>query len=230
MNLVAMMSFYDEPEERLQNCVFDLSDLGVTTIVAVDGAYSNLPGGKARSPFNQVDALLTAVEVVDLNVVLYQPSTTWEGDEVAKRQFMLNLAWSVVGVVDYRRGPHSPWFVVWDCDYELEDTGPQAARVRAALADTSLDVAEVAFSESSNDDGWHPMRMFMRAGAIKMAGNHHTYELPNGRLSQILSRPVPNMAEALDMRAVRVRHRVHDRDPERRRRQAEYYERRVETP
>jgi hypothetical protein len=130
---------------------------------------------------------------------------------------MLDIAWSVAEPGD--------WFVVWDCDYELLDCLPHTDNaLKFCLRMAKEDFATVSFTESSNNDGWHEMQMFIRAQSVTMAGNHHTYQLADGRQSQILRRPVENMAHALDLSEIKVRHRVHERDPERRRRQTEYYE------
>jgi len=217
MKLIGLLSFFGPDKDYLADDVKDLHALGVDTIVAVDGSYSNYPGGEARSPVDCSEILIDECRLRDVSLLLYQPNVVWAGDEVQKRQVMIDLAWSVA--------EHGDWFVVWDCDYKLLDS-PCSRDIYRSLDESMCqeDFATVSFTESSNDDGWHPMQMFIRAQPVTMAGNHHTYRLTDGRQSQILRRPVENMADALDLSEIKVRHRVHERDPERRKGQTEYYE------
>lgn len=198
----------------------DLHALGVSSIVAVDGRYARYPGVDQRSSLEYVADLYYFTEMYEMDLLLYQPTRPWAGDEVEKRQVMIDLAWSIAEEGD--------WFVVWDCDYKLVEMNPGVLYYKIGLLG-AYDFATASFTESINDDGWHPMQMFIRAQKVTMDGNHHTYLLADGRRGQILRRPVPNMADALDLSEIKVRHRVHERDPERRCKQAAYYEQRVET-
>lgn len=221
MRLIALLSFFNEDEDYIEGDLRDLHALGISEVVAVDGSYARY-GGLARSPISLIEKMYFITKQLDMGLLLYQPTGPWPGDEVEKRQIMIDLAWSIAEEGD--------WFVVWDCDYKLIDPHPHTDNaLRFCLRMASEDFATVSFTESSNDDGWHPMQMFIRAQKIKMDGNHHTYLLADGRQGQVLRRPVPNMADALDLSEIKVRHRVHERDPERRRKQTAYYEQRVET-
>lgn len=217
MKLIALLSFFTEDWDYLAGDIEDLHALGVSAVVAVDGVYSRYDGPR-RSPAGLVEDLYFLTDRYDMDLLLYQPTEPWAGDEVQKRQVMIDLAWSIAEDGD--------WFVVWDCDYKLLDI-PEDRMWAARRLALSQDVfATVSFTESTNDDGWHPMQMFIRAQPVTMEGNHHTYLLADGRRSQILRRPVSNMADALDLSEIKVRHRVHERDPERRKKQTTYYERR----
>ncbi len=217
--LTGMISFYDEDPAWVYSSVRDLMLLGVTRIVAVDGAYELYPGGTARSRRETIDALCGH----NVDLLFYQPRETWCGNEVQKRQFMLDQAIACSETwVD--------WLVVWDADYQLVDA-PSLLRlpgvIKQSLTDCDKDFASVSFSESAENNGWHPLRIFMRAQpGMRMDGNHHTYLTPSGHRSQILERPVPLAAGALDLGSIKVKHRVHERDPERRAKQTTYYERR----
>lgn len=217
MKLIGMMSFFDENEDQLQSCVRDLHDLGVKILIVVDGPYALYPHTQIHSSPSQIDALRRECSRLDIAMWLYQPSEAWAGNEVEKRQIMLDLALSV-----YETGD---WLVIWDADYQLYSL-PSLEMIFEALEDTTCDFAAVDFTDCLTDAGWHEMRMFMRAQPMSMGTNHHTYVLADGRRSQILSRPGMSTAGALDLREVRIRHRVADRDPERRARQTKYYERR----
>ena len=220
MNIIAMMSFFDEPDILIKRSVRGLARLGVTKIVACDGAYALLPGGQPRSSEHTIEVLKQACVDRRIMLHLHQPDFVWEGNEVEKRQKMLDLAliWSYDG----------DWLAIWDCDYSLLMT-PIRSDVLGSLATAKKDqdVATVAFTENPRAvhyRDFYPMGMFLRAQqGIKMDGNHHTYLLPDGRRTQVLRRPVPNEAEALHMPGVRILHDVHQRDSDRRERQGAYY-------
>jgi hypothetical protein len=218
MKLIALLSFFAEDEEYIVGDLRDLHKLGVTSVVAVDGAYAMYPDGPVRSGERLIEKLRSTAESLDMSLLLYQPNTVWMGNEVEKRQVMIDLAWTIADKGD--------WFVVWDCDYKLVDVpeGPEGSWLPiAGLPSTKQDFAYVSFTESSQDNAWHPMQMFIKAQPVMMDGNHHTYKLADGRRSQILRRPVENMAEARDMSQVKIRHRVYERDDKRRAGQTAYY-------
>lgn len=219
--IVGMMSFYDEPEIYLKRSVRGLARLGARYIVACDGAYAMFSGGEARSSSDQIEALRLAALNRGIAPILHQPESVWAGNEVEKRQKMLDLALSIACDDD--------WLAIWDCDYRLLEA-PHLLDVGDALRSTTRDVATISFTEdlSADDDrDFYPMGMFLRARqGTRMDGNHHTYLLPDGRRTQVLRRPVPNEADAIHLGDVRVLHDVHQRDSERRARQVEYYERR----
>lgn len=221
MRLIALLSFFSEDEEYIEGDLRDLHALGISTVVAVDGSYARY-NGLARSPLCVIEKMYFLTKQLGIGLLLYQPTDPWVGDEVEKRQVMIDLAWSIAEEGD--------WFVVWDCDYQLVDYQKHTdIAMKYCLRMAAEDFATVSFTESNNDDGWHLMQMFIRAQKVTMDGNHHTYLLADGRRGQVLRRPVPNMADALDLSEIKVRHRVHERDPERRARQAAYYDRRVES-
>jgi hypothetical protein len=221
MKIIAMLSYYDEQPNLLKRSVRGLARLGVDTIIAADGAYALYPDGKPYSSPETIHALCGAARDRRIHLILHQPDDVWAGNEVEKRQTMLDLAVSWSDVVD--------WLVVWDCDYKLLAC-PWKFNLKDRLQVTSCDVATIAFTEDPRADGEHdfyPMGMFLRAQrGIRMDGNHHTYLLPHGRRTQVLRRPVENEADALHMPDVKVLHDVHQRDPERRARQTAYYEQR----
>jgi hypothetical protein len=221
MKLIGLLSFFDQDEDYIEGDLSDLHKLGATSVVAVDGAYAMYPDGPVRSGKKLIEKMRKKAASLDMSLLLYQPNTVWMGNEVEKRQVMIDLAWTIAEDGD--------WFVVWDCDYKLVDIdeGPEGSWLPiASLPSTKEDFAYISFTESSQDNAWHPMQMFIKAQPVMMDGNHHTYKLADGRRSQILRRDVPNMAEARDMSQVKIRHRVHERDPSRRAGQTAYYEER----
>lgn len=221
MNLVAMMSFFDEDPILIKRSVRGLARLGVTRIVAADGAYDLFPGGRPSSSQEQIDVLRQACLERRVMLDLYQPDEVWAGNEVEKRQFMLDRATECAYEDD--------WLVIWDCDYRFID-GMPPSWIEDELSATDRDVATISFTENKNalmNSDFYPMAMFMRAQqGIAMDGNHHTYLLPDGRRSQVLRRSVENEAEVLHLPEIKVLHDVHQRPIARRALQAAYYEQR----
>jgi hypothetical protein len=197
--------------------------LGVTRLVCLDGAYELYPDGKPRSSSDLIQSIRYNADQADMALLLYQPHEVWAGNEVQKRQVMLDLAHAISDEGD--------WLVVWDSDYKLIDA-PPAKRISGQLSNTTDDFGVISFTESKNQephiDNWPPMRMFMRVQpeGIRMNGNHHTYRLADGRQSQILARPEFTTAPAEDLSDIYVRHCVADRDLKRRAKQTIYYEQR----
>ncbi len=217
MTVIAMLNFYDEPDLLIKRSVRGLARLGVTKIVACDGAYALRPDGKPRSSEQTIETLRQACFDRRLMLHLHQPDVVWEGNEVAKRQMMLDLTLIWANPDD--------WLAIWDCDYKLMSASK--VEISFLLATTPCDVATIRFTENPMAEfqrDFYPMGMFLRARpGIKMDGNHHTYKFADGRRTQVLRRPVPNEADALHMPDVRILHAVHQRDPEQRERQAAYY-------
>lgn len=218
MKITAMMSFWDEDPTWLRSSIEDLVSLGASRVLACDGAYALFLGGLSKSPDNQIAAIRQSCDDLDVELLLYQPPCVWLGNEVEKRQKMLDLALAISDRED--------WLAIWDVDYELVNA-PDADDIHDRLLSARADVAGISFTESLSGGGWHQMRMFMRASpGIKMDGNHHTYLLPDGRRSQVLCRLVPNAASAIDLSAIKIYHRVHERTALRRHDQTRYYEER----
>lgn len=215
-----MVSFFDEDDLLIQRSVAGLAMLGARAIVAVDGPYSLYPDKEPRSSDAQIETLQRAADRHHVFLHLYQRDISWIGNEVQKRQMMLDLSLLVARAGD--------WLAIWDCDYRLV-SAPSTAKIDVALHYTDRDVATIDFTEDPNasEPDYYPMGMLLRAQpGISMDGNHHTYLLPDGRRTHVLRRPVPNEAEALHLPDIKILHDVHQRDPERRAKQTAYYERR----
>lgn len=223
MNLVAMMSFFDEDPILIKRSVRGLARLCVTRIVACDGRYDLFPGSEINSSLEQIDVLRQACIERRVTLDLHQPDDAWAGNEVEKRQFMLDRATDLAYQDD--------WLVIWDCDYRLID-GMPPSWIEDELSATDRDVATISFTEDKNalmNSDFYPMAMFLRAQqGIAMDGNHHTYLLPDGRRSQVLRRSVENQAEVLHLPEIKVLHDVHQRPIARRALQAAYYAERDE--
>lgn len=212
-DVTVMLNWYEESEAELTRVVKDVARLGATKIVAVDGAYENFPGGKARSNHRQGQILRIATGLRDIDLVLYEPSSTWKGDEVAKRQAMLDLALAVT--------PEDGWLLIFDADWRVLEA-PEW--IEDYLSWTKADAIEVEFtSEPTGTTGFHLARIFLRAHpSLKMGFNHYTYELPDGTYSEVLVRNSTMYAE--QNHEIKIHHLHHARDPERHAKQVAYYE------
>lgn len=216
--IVAMLNFFDEDPSWVLNAIDTAASSGATMIVAVDGAYSRFPQGRARSQVRTTEAVRAICETRQLGLLLYQPREVWKGDEVAKRKVMLELALAITKPRD--------WLMILDADYRWQSD----IDLRLKLEETIYDIAQVDFTDVTNADGtpvWQPANLLMRARrGLHMKQNHYTYYLPYGAGGfDVLDRSNrPNVCYLRN--DVRVRHLVHQRDPQRRAQQVAYYERR----
>jgi len=108
-----MLSWYDESPTWLQSCISAASPV-LDGLVAVDGAYQLFPGSMDRPISSQaeVDAIVEACDVAELPLVMHRPREPWAGNEVEKRNLMLQLARTFD--VD-----ENDWLMVLDADLVL---------------------------------------------------------------------------------------------------------------
>lgn len=131
MNIIGVLSWYDESPHWLSTCVAGFGRV-CDTIIAVDGAYALYPGARARSHPDQSEAIIHAAEAAGCGLILHRPKDVWWGNEVEKRNHTFDLARSVGVECD-------DWVLVFDGDYQLLQTYPDV--VRQELEATDLDVA-----------------------------------------------------------------------------------------
>lgn len=215
MKLIGLMSWFDEDPLALLQSVNDLAAIGVTDLIAVGGRYENFPEQPVlRSRMSEVDAILARCSYHKIGLTLDLPHGPWVGDEVAKRQRMLDLA-------DAVSDGDITWLCIWDADYRLfwSDT-PTPPRDR--LADPGVRSLNVHFTDdpSESPSHWYPMKMFMRwERGLHMADNHHTYVYADGQELQIL----PRGEDAGPFYPIRVQHLKYRRKQNRLDAQAAYY-------
>lgn len=222
--ITAMLNWYDEDQITLRRVCGDVARLGATKLVAVDGAYENFKGrvGANSNPYQRED-LEDAALANGLDLISYVPQTKWVGDEVAKRQVMLDLALAVT--------PADGWLLVYDADYELINLNVDVPEL---LASTVEDAVDITFTTSPEmPEGDHHFRMFLRATAgLRMGTNHYTYLYPDGRHSVVMVGG--STIEGPWVKGVRVFHRHYLRDAARHQAQTDYYEirdtQKLETP
>ena len=130
MRIVGLLAWYDEAPSWLATAVAGFGRV-CDEIVAVDGAYSLYPGGRARSLPDQAEAILAAGEAAGVGITLHRPATTFAGQEVEKRNLTLGLAAPFVDEGD--------WLLVFDADMHVMQAYPDI--IRRDLAETNAVVA-----------------------------------------------------------------------------------------
>jgi hypothetical protein len=217
--IIALLSFYDERPEWLAACLFTaVRHLEVSHVVALDGAYSLYPGGRAWSPTEQHHAITEACNAMGVGLTLSAPANVWLGNEVEKRTalFRLGDAVSTDGV---------DWYLVIDADELVDEC---VGSLPELLAEADEDAAEVALltREPNGEISREPLRMLFRALHGTTVQDHHwKYVAPDGRL---LWGNGPHVVPALDLGdLVRVEHRHHQqRDGARDHGRRAYYQQR----
>lgn len=217
MKIITMLSWYNEEFNLLRETIRGAAACGSTELVAVDGAYALYPNAAPRSKWGQVTWIDTLCQRDGMGLTLRRPSGPWEGNEVAKREAMLQLALTIADEGD--------WLMILDADHHVAECNIDVA---AALSGTDLNVAEIGFYESVDATGkpmLYEISTFIRAiPGTHMGTNHYTYIFPNGTTSTIL-RAGGGTALRLDLRqGVVLKHAVYEQPPERRERQTAYYD------
>lgn len=215
MKLLGILSWYDERPSWLAGVIASLAKAEIAHLVAVDGAYSAYPNGKAYSGPEQHAAIVEVCRALEMGCTIHTPREPWFGNEVEKRNYAFRIAESLAD-------PLVDWYFLADADHFVTS----AMGHMQALERAEEDVAEVRFSErldGSFDMGGCPLRCVFRAvPGLHFETNHFTYRLPDGRNLHAPGEPV------CDLSMVEVEHRTQWRDSYRKERQQTYYRRRDE--
>lgn len=210
--ICGLLSWYDEPVAWLAAAVSSFAQF-CDTIVAVDGAYSLYPQGEPRSHPNQVEAIQLAAEASGAACLVHQPSETWLGNEIEKRQTALELA----------KGLDAGWVCVFDADYHVRRCNPEA--IRWDLDNTDLDVAayELLGTIEEPKASWtSPTRDIFRCKPDLEIGPTHAHYSYGG--NEWLKGPGVDLVEALHFGQNLVcYHRSQDRPKQRLDAQQRYY-------
>lgn len=221
MQIVALLSWYEESPEWLAAMAYRLPLAGVDRLVALDGAYALYPGATAASHPSQKLALNTACSEVGIPADIYTPTGVFKGNEVEKRSALFELAEEVTGPDD--------WYFVIDAD-ELITTVPDDFRER--LEHTDLDVARVTFDEERDRDRPPPSLaqrkdtftipiLFRAIRGLRVKTNHWTYVTPDGK--RLWGQDKRTLVPALDCTDLHILHRSDMRHEARRADQYAYY-------
>jgi len=216
VNLIALLSWFDEQPQHLTDLITSIAQAGCTHLVAVDGPYQLYPSDTIASSPEQHDAILATSHALGLHVTLHVPEVPWPGNEVEKRTLLFKLGHA-------HANPYRDWLWVCDGDEVITDVPPD---LQDRLEKTSRNAAAVFVYEHSQADGM-PLRKLFRAHPRGIfVEDNHAYYLTGDR--DILWRPG---APALEVAAeqwndVRVQHRPGHRTKPRLKARDTYYQRR----
>ena len=220
MKLVCCLCCYDEDPLRLGSCVHDAADLGCTDIVAVDGPYALYPDETPYSSIDQYDAIQASARTLGLGCLTYQPAQVWGGNEIEKRQAMLDLTLAITTQND--------WWILWDADFHLESESVDLKLLLERYMHSGAQLSrwgDVELTDCPEGDvGWYPVRLLYRAiPGMCLHTNHYTYHYPDGESTRMNNPQGEDLDRGLKLQ-VRIRHLPEVRQPGRRAKQVAYYE------
>lgn len=232
MKLIAILCWYDESPSWLAATISSLvSHCEIDHLVAVDGAYALLPGGRPFSGFEQHQVIDEICRASQVGLTLHAPREVWFGNEVEKRSFAFQLAEQLTDGED-------DWYFVIDAD----EVVTHAFGLHEALEKTDCNVGVLSLYERFDPhasegasrvahkvelprEAFCPSQRFFRAlRRLHVAENHYTYLAGNGRM---LWRGDPQTEPGVQVH-VEMEHRTQLRDIARRQQQQAYYQRRDE--
>jgi hypothetical protein len=219
VNLIGLLSWFDEPKDALLACLAGLAESGVHHVVALDGRYVLYPADHDVSGPDEYAAILLGCRELGMACTIQQPRGPWVGGEVAKRTALFVLALSVADGGD--------WFWVQDAD-QVTVKAPDDLKQR--LADSPHDIAEVQILDTvalrANQPNWpasFAMRALFRAQPIAVGPSHCMYRAADGSLLWGYEGD-GRMCPALDLTEdVLVEHRPDRRPHERQHAKLVYY-------
>lgn len=217
-NIVALLSWYDERPADLRAMVASLPRAGVSTLVALDGAYALYPDGRAESPASNYETLERECRAHGIGLHIAAPDQPWQGNETQKRTALFRLG-------EQHTGPRD-WFLIMDGDEEILDA---PAELATHLGQTPLDVGEVTFLEPNTAQGpkHFPIPILFRAiRGIQVIGNHYTYRTPAG--VHLWGNAAHRRLAARHPTGVLVLHKTAQRKPSRKAAAKAYYTQRDE--
>lgn len=215
--LILLFSWYSERPDWISAAITSAAGLGVTHVIALDGAYFLLPQGKARSSTYEHLHILELCNALNLGLTLHWPPHPWAGNEVEKRTALFRYADQIAKPGD--------WLLVWDADELM--TNPRD--IRARLAATTEDVAELGFTQEERDpdrtiSNGKIRKLFRWTPGIYLDVNHFTYKTPDGRTLW----GQKDLEPCADFTDLTLEHRTQFRPPARSKQQHTYYNLRLE--
>lgn len=197
MRVVAIMSWYDEPDEVLAEAVRSLAGLA-DHLICLDGRYA-LFHGPTNSPATNYLTITRAALDAGLSVQVESASEPWDGPhggEVAKRNRLFELAEAATSPTD--------WLLSWDADFVLDRELSNPSVARAVLEQTRKLAADVwLFQDTLRRGGCFPdlrLRILFRAlRGLRVEHTHWQYVAPHPwqpgkklRLWDMANRTVPS--------------------------------------
>lgn len=215
MRIIAVLSWFDESPTMLAACVASLGKIEADHLVAVDGAYALMPGGRGASSVDETRVITDVCAASGMGLTLHQPARTFRGNEVEKRNATLALALASATPED--------WLFVVDADEVVESVrGDARGLLEASESDVGTYglVTRIDPLRGAEDDfvarcaggleGVTPVPGLLRAlPGLRYESNHYT--VVDG--DRILCPVSPLSEEPIDLTSViRVEHRKHLRD------------------
>lgn len=203
MTICALLSWFQEPADWLAGCVASLPKAGVTSLVAVDGAYFLYPDAR-RYPVSsgeQAAVILETARQHGVSATVHVPSGPWTGNEVEKRSFAFELG----------RATGADWFLVIDADEFVTEDAPNLPNM---LEDVDGDRLGVLLVERGDAVGQSPAgRLFRNVPGLRLEGAHFRY----------VSDAEPDGVKDVALMNVKLEHRQREPWSERRHNQLAYY-------
>lgn len=222
MNIVGLMSWFNEDENLLYHCIEQADFLD--SVIALDGRYLDFPDDMYTcSPMNQYNAIREACSDSDKNCQVIS-GRTWN-TEAGKRSHLFELAYL----------SNADWFYILDPDeIVVEQQG-----VHEFLQESLVRICNVTFYEFAEPTGverLHPaiarlkatptlMPRFFKRDEITVEGSHSRYLSSEGELLWTANPDSDNgyTRLATDLSPVSVHHRRDLRNPYRLQQQQAYY-------
>lgn len=221
LKLIATLSYFNEEPALLRECISRLSAVGVDVVVAVDGPYDLYPTRLLGSSFETSEAIVNSCSGAGQPDLVLRNKSGWEGNEVEKRNYMLEVALSIAEEGD--------WLLVVDSDHMWEPN--RLYDLKQHLEGFAYNVVEVAFADCSLEDpmpNWYEARLLLRAiPGMHYEGAHWRVRFPDGTAVSTLKggdHLIDRPAEIIKFHDFRVRHTVYQAGEERRGRQGAYYQ------
>src|SRR6266498_2079930 len=137
MKLIGILTWYDEAPSWLAACVSSMiQHAQIDHLVAVDGAYGLVPGGRAFSGFEQHQVIDEVCRATPVGLTMFTPQEPWLGNEVEKRSFAFELAEIITDGED-------DWYLVLDAD----EVVTHSFGIREILEQTEYDLGMVSLFE-----------------------------------------------------------------------------------
>lgn len=212
MKIVGLLSFYDERPDWLAACVASLSQC-CEHVVALDGAYRLFPQAKGNSGDVQAGAIVATALASGIGVTYSAPPNCWLGNEVEKRNRLLELGKAVSDDED--------WLLVIDADMVVKEVPSDLHHV---LSSSPHDVGVYYITESfEGGTGRYEHRYLYRARKdLHLERTHFGYHANGSNLWENGGLPACRTDLVIE-------HRRHARNPDRLGRQDQYYRNRDAT-
>lgn len=216
MKVIGLLSWYEEPVSWLAETVASTARL-CDHLVAVDGPYAAFPFAQTKpaSGTEQADIILHTAAGTGMGCTLHASRQPWWGNEVEKRSFMFDQAFTMTTEDD--------WLFVIDADEILTHIPDD---IRERLAKLDADVAEVRlWVRGDQDDGFTARRFFRALRGMKYDGAHYVVTAPSGTGVKVLSGDPDRqrLEPAAELFDVRMEHRSSQRTALRNGFKAQYY-------